>query len=332
MAELDLGSVIGPQGPIGPKGDTGAQGSTGATGATGAKGDTGQRGSLWYNGTGITGTSTTATVFSGSGVTAALVNDYYQNTGTGADRGRVYRCTVAGAATVAKWVYAGTNLGPQGDQGIQGETGATGATGPKGDTGATGATGPKGDKGDKGDKGNTGATGPNAANLISATDVQGLVGTAGGSSTVQLLINSIADKVANKLLLKTDVVSQIVNDAAKAASMAALYSVNQKVDTVNSNLAGVSNNLNNKFDTSRIRTAAGVFNDTSINQLFNISGSSSGNTYLLAAQIQLSTGTWSDLRTMDGITRIDCNTLQVNVIKSSAAIYAGYYVRFVLLD
>lgn len=128
------------------------------------------------------------------------------------------------------------------------------------------------------------------------------------------------------------VVSQIINDPNKIASMAALYAVNQTVTTINSNLAGVSNNLNNKFDTSRIRTAAGVFNDTSTNQLFNISGSSSGNTYLLAAQIQLSTGTWSDLRTMDGITRIDCNTLQVNVIKSSAAIYAGYYVRFVLLD
>ncbi|MDR7814643.1 hypothetical protein [Lacrimispora sp.] len=212
VVELDLGNVKGPQG------------------------EAGQRGSLWYNGTGITGTSTTATVFSGSGVTAALMNDYYQNTGTGADRGRVYRCTVAGAATVAKWVYAGTNLGPQGEQGIQGETGATGATGPKGDTGATGATGAKGDKGDKGDKGETGPAGPNAANLISATDVQGLVGAAGGSSTVQLLINAIADKVANKLLLKTDVVSQIVNDAAKAASMAALYSVNQKVDTVNINL------------------------------------------------------------------------------------------------
>ncbi len=53
---------------------------------------------------------------------------------------------------------------------------------------------------------------------------------------MQLLINAIADRVANKLLLKTDVVNQIVNDASKAASMAALFSVNQKVDTVNSNL------------------------------------------------------------------------------------------------
>ena len=143
---------------------------------------------------------TTATIFSGSGVTAALVNDYYQNTSTGADRGRGYRSTVAGAATVAKWVYAGTILGPQGVQGIQGETGATGSKGDKGVKGDTGATGSKGDPGATGAKGDTGPAGPNAANLISAADVQGLVGSAGGSSTVQLLINAIADRVANKLL------------------------------------------------------------------------------------------------------------------------------------
>ncbi len=236
MAELDLGSVIGPQGPIGPKGDIGDQGPTGSTGPTGAKGDAGQRGSLWYNGTGITGTSTTATIFSGSGVTAALVNDYYQNTGTGADRGRVYRCTVAGAATVAKWVYAGTNLGPQGEQGIQGEVGATGPKGDKGDTGNTGATGPKGEQGIQGATGSTGPAGPNAANLISATDVQGLLGAAGNSTTVQLLINAIADKVANKLLSKTDVVNQFLNDSSKAASAALAYSLKQSADALNSNL------------------------------------------------------------------------------------------------
>lgn len=244
VVELDLGSVIGPQGPKGDTGQTGSQGPTGATGPMGATGATGQRGSLWYNGTGITGTSTTATVFSGSGVTAALVGDYYTNTGTGADRGRVYNCTVSGNASTAKWVYAGTMLGPQGPQGIQGETGATGAkgdtgaTGPKGDTGATGLQGPKGDTGA------TGPAGPNAANLISATDVQGIIGTAGGSSTVQLLINEITDRVVNELLLKTDVVSQIVNDASKAASMAALYAEHQRVTDLNSNLDNLSGNFN----------------------------------------------------------------------------------------
>ena len=89
-------------------------------GATGAKGATGTRGSTWTTGTAITGTSTTATIFSSSGITNALVNDMYLNTSTG----YVYRCSVAGAASAAKWVYVGS---------IKGATGAKGATGPKGD-------------------------------------------------------------------------------------------------------------------------------------------------------------------------------------------------------
>lgn len=161
---LDLGNVIGPQGPKGETGATGPKGETGATGPQGVKGETGaqgpkgetgatgQRGSAWYRGTGITGTSTTATVYSGSGVTAALVNDMYLNTSTGA----VYQCTVAGAAAAAKWIYIGSikgatgaqgpkgDTGAQGPQGIQGLKGDTGAAGAKGATGATGAQGPAG--------------------------------------------------------------------------------------------------------------------------------------------------------------------------------------------
>lgn len=141
---------IGATGPQGPKGDTGAKG---ATGPQGAKGDTGQRGSNWYQGTAITGTSTTETVFSGSGIATALVNDKYLNTSTGA----VYNCTIAGAASAAKWVYIGSIKGPTG---IQGPKGDMGATGPKGDTGAIGPQGPKGDTGATGARGATGAQGP----------------------------------------------------------------------------------------------------------------------------------------------------------------------------
>ena len=85
----------------------------GSKGSTGGTGPQGTRGSLWYSGTGITGTSTTATIFSNSGVSSALVNDYYLNTSTG----YVYKCTVAGAASVAKWVYAGSIKGATGSQG-----------------------------------------------------------------------------------------------------------------------------------------------------------------------------------------------------------------------
>ena len=83
-------------------------------------GATGTAGSIWYSGTKITGTSTTATIFSGSGITSAKVGDMYLNTSTM----NTYRCTVAGAASVAKWVYTG-NI--KGDQGEQGGTGLAGS-------------------------------------------------------------------------------------------------------------------------------------------------------------------------------------------------------------
>jgi hypothetical protein len=83
---------------------------------TGATGATGTAGSVWYTGTAITGTSTTATAFSGSGIADAKVDDQYLNT----DTGNTYKCTTAGNASTAKWVYTGN---------IKGATGATGAAG-----------------------------------------------------------------------------------------------------------------------------------------------------------------------------------------------------------
>lgn len=118
--EVDLGSIIGPQGETGP---------TGPKGATGEKGETGQRGSRWTSGKNITGTSTTGMAFPSSGITDALVNDSYLNT----DSGNTYRCTAAGNEATAKWAYTGN---------IKGVKGNTGETGPQG------IQGPKGEKGD----------------------------------------------------------------------------------------------------------------------------------------------------------------------------------------
>ncbi len=94
----------------GAKGETGATGPTGVTGITGATGTPGTNGGRWYSGTGITGTSTTATIFSGSGVASAVVGDMYLNTSTD----NTYRCTVAGAPAVAKWVYVNNIKGDTG--------------------------------------------------------------------------------------------------------------------------------------------------------------------------------------------------------------------------
>ena len=99
MAKVLIGNFKG------PKGETGEKGTQGETGATGS------RGSKWFNGTGITGTSTTATVFAGSGLEDVLEDDYYLNTATG----NTYRCTLGGASTVAKWVYIANIKGPQGE-------------------------------------------------------------------------------------------------------------------------------------------------------------------------------------------------------------------------
>ena len=164
----NIRGATGPQGPQGKQGNTGATGATGPQGPQGKQGNTGatgQRGSRWTEGTAITGTSTTAGIFRDTGIADALVNDMYLNTSTG----NVYRCTVGGAASVAKWVFVGCIKGVKGDkgatgatgpQGLKGDTGATGPQGPKGDTGATGATGPQGPQGIQGVKGDTGATGP----------------------------------------------------------------------------------------------------------------------------------------------------------------------------
>ena len=44
MAKVDLGQVVGPQGPAGAKGGTGAQGPKGDTGAQGPQGPAGAKG------------------------------------------------------------------------------------------------------------------------------------------------------------------------------------------------------------------------------------------------------------------------------------------------
>ena len=128
------------------KGATGAQGPQGEKGATGSAG---APGSVWYSGTALTGTSTSGIIFSGSGITNARVNDKYLNTSTG----YVYTCTVAGAASVAKWKYVGSIKGATGAQGPKGDTGAQG---PQGEKGATGAQGPQGEKGATGSQGPAG--------------------------------------------------------------------------------------------------------------------------------------------------------------------------------
>lgn len=67
-------------------------------------------GNMWYVGSGVTGTSTTAAVFSGSGVANAGVGDLYLNTSS-TNAGNLYRCTVGGNASTARWAFVMSIIG-----------------------------------------------------------------------------------------------------------------------------------------------------------------------------------------------------------------------------
>lgn len=95
------------------KGEKGDKGDKGDAGDKGDKGDAGSRGALWFAGTGITGTSTTATSFPNSGIASAVVGDMYLNTSTY----NTYKCTAAGNASTAKWVYVNNIKGQTGSEG-----------------------------------------------------------------------------------------------------------------------------------------------------------------------------------------------------------------------
>ncbi|EXG88444.1 hypothetical protein K413DRAFT_5364 [Clostridium sp. ASBs410] len=53
--------------------------------------------------------------------------------------------------------------------------------------------------------------------------------------------------------------------------------------------------------------------------------------FLLAAQIQLGVGAWSDLRTLTRMVQIANNSVQVALTKDAAESYVGYQVRFLFM-
>ena len=245
MAKVLIGNFKGSKGDAGATGQQGEQGKTGVTG---------QRGSRWTEGTAITGTSTTATVFGNSGITDALVNDHYLNTTTG----NVYRCTTAGVASVAKWVFAGCLKGAKGDAGETGATGATGAQGPKGDTGK------------QGPRGATGASGTADTTFTEATSLAKL--TSGES--FKTMLGKMA-KAVSTLFNKLDKTSVVNNQTTTVAGYALdAVQANPNVDgTLGAQIAALNSNLSANPISKYFKVSFNVENDSIKNRIFSLQDS-----------------------------------------------------------
>lgn len=152
MSVVDLGKVIGPQGPAGPQGPQGVQGPKGEKGATG---EPFQIKKIYKS---------VSAMNSGYASDGLSIGSFVMiDTGSveDADTGKLY-CKSSSAYTFIVDLSGAQGIqGPKGDTGPQGPTGPQGIQGiqgPKGDTGPTGPQGPKGDKGEQGVQGPVGST------------------------------------------------------------------------------------------------------------------------------------------------------------------------------
>lgn len=111
-----------------------------------------------------------------------------------------------------------------------------------------------------------------------AADTQKLLSEQDGQQVnAQELLDAIADKVATKLLLKTDVVSQLVNDATKAASAAAVYALQQKLGVGDlpagiTDVVGGISSLYSNLKGFRVYTNLsdlGLLNDVTVNDILS---------------------------------------------------------------
>lgn len=92
----------------------------------------------------------------------------------------------------------------------------------------------------------------------------------------------------------------------------------------------LNSNLALKVDKSSYYIVNGDIT-SNITQAWNLPIQNGKPPYLLAAQIQLDVGIWSDLRTLTKVVQIAANSVQVALTKDAAASYVGYQVRFLFM-
>ena len=105
-----------------------------------------------------------------------------------------------------------------------------------------------------------------------------------------------------------------------------LFFKKQKIPRLGSQTKWYSD-LTGKANNSDFVVVSGYITN-SISQTFDLPAGLSSAPYLIAAQIQLETGVWTDVRTISTFTMFNNNQLQIRIEKSSASGYVGYLIRF----
>ena len=145
---------------------------------------------------------------------------------------------------------------------------------------------------------------------LPAVDTSGIVGTAGEESTTQALLDELASRVVSKLVTNDALTTKLadymtksmmsgthVNDANHVPTSALAYSMNQAIDTLNSNLRTV-NTVNLKTGTF---SASGFTADV-LGSIPRTSG-----TYIIGCNV---TGALSD-STATGVVGLQCDQYKV---------------------
>lgn len=110
--------------------------------------------------------------------------------------------------------------------------------------------------------------------------------------------------------------------------------IDEKMTKLNSDLQGqiatTNSNLVLKADKASFYTITGTLTEN-LTQIWNLTTQNSKPPYLLAAQIQLDAGVWSDMRTLSRVTQIAANSVQMALTKDAADSLVGYQVRFLFM-
>lgn len=135
--EVDLGSIIGPQGetgPTGPKGPKGETGATGPQGIQGIQGPKGEKGDAFAIAKTFASVSAMNVGFATDGVKEGQFVIIDTGNVNDEDNAKLYVKGASAYSYITDLSGATGMQGPQGVQGIQGETGKTGAAGKDGVT------------------------------------------------------------------------------------------------------------------------------------------------------------------------------------------------------